>query len=45
MDDTYTMTTEERKALIESIIDDIFYLREKQDITPACAAVSISDTT
>lgn len=39
------LTPEERKILIESIINDMFDLREKQDFTPACAAVSISDTT
>lgn len=39
------MSQEERTILIESIIDDILYLKEKQEITPACVPVSILDKT
>lgn len=45
MNDTYTMTTEERQQLIESIIDDIMDLKNKQDITPACGHASILNKT
>ena len=40
-----TLTPEERKALIESIINDISDLKGKQEIIPACVPVSILDKT
>ena len=45
MNDTYTMSAEERQQLIESIIDDIMGLKNKQEIIPACDLVSISNRT
>lgn len=38
------LTPEERKKIIDDIINDIFELRNKQDINPACDSASISKT-
>lgn len=43
MNDTYTMAAEERQQLIESIIDDIMELKNKQETIPACDLASISN--
>lgn len=38
------LTPEEREKIIDEIIDDLFELRNKQDINPACDSASISKT-